>query len=421
MVLAEIFLAAVGIISLLCLRPRKARGMENVTRARKRNESSLSTGGSIKRRRSKRQDSRKDPDIVHNHEWQDYIQTFKKETKTADLKSRIYTALPWRFLSRVWGWIHRQRIPRFLRPLFYRAYVAMTGVRLHEAKNQNLRSYKNLNSFFTREIDLEKFRPMAESEVTDLVSPVDGRVLSVGKITDDSTLVKQVKGIDYSLKALLGPNMKRTNFSRLESVKKRGSLKNKAGDPLTPSDRFNTIGEIEYKNSYLTNPEDNDMFYAVIYLAPGDYHRFHSPTEFKIDSRRHFPGDLFSVNPNVANWLRNLFALNERVILNGSWKHGYFSYTAVGATLVGSMKIYFDEKVKTSKAHKHTRAYRHNGIYFDRKFLRPVSLERGDQIGEFNIGSTVILVFEAPKEFEFGIENGEKVELGQNLFKSESI
>ena len=122
-----------------------------------------------------------------------------------------------------------------------------------------------------------------------IVSPVDGRILSNGRISDneDEKLITQVKGINYSLKALLGP---------IDG---------------NSSQNFSSISDFEYKNLLLRDYENNDLFYSVIYLAPGDYHRFHSPTEFKVQSRRHFPGDLFSVNGKVTSWLKNLFALKE--------------------------------------------------------------------------------------------------------------
>lgn len=85
---------------------------------------------------------------------------------------------------------------------------------------------------------------------------------------------------------------------------------------------------------FLSNP-----FYCVVYLAPGDYHRFHSPCHWTVHTRRHFPGELYSVNPSVTKWFDNLFVLNERVSLLGTWMHGFFSYTAVGATMVGSIKV----------------------------------------------------------------------------------
>lgn len=72
------------------------------------------------------------------------------------------------------------------------------------------------------------------------------------------------------------------------------------------------------------------LYQCVIYLAPGDYHRFHSPTEWKPEVRRHFVGELLSVSPRVAQWLPGLFCLNERVLYMGEWKHGFFSMTAVG-------------------------------------------------------------------------------------------
>jgi phosphatidylserine decarboxylase len=77
--------------------------------------------------------------------------------------------------------------------------------------------------------------------------------------------------------------------------------------------------------------------FCTIYLAPGDYHGFHSPVTWSVERRRHFPGLLLPVSPAVVGLLRGLFAENERVVLFGKWRHGLFTYTAVGATNVGSM------------------------------------------------------------------------------------
>lgn len=267
----------------------------------------------------------------------------------------------------------------------------MTGVNLEEAKNTDLKSYKNLNSFFRREIR-EEVRNIKPLTVTHLVSPVDGTVLSQGRLSVDNDFqITQVKGYDFSLKAFLGPQTEAN---------------------------FTTISNQDFKNSLLLGDSNkNDLFYSVIYLAPGDYHRFHSPTEWKMHHRRHFPGDLFSVNPKIASWLKNLFALNERVCFNGAWQENskYFSYTAVGATLVGSMKIYHDKKIHTSKPYYKTLAHKHKGIYFDKVYEKHVNFKRNDMIGEFNIGSTVVLIFEEDKNFKFNFKNGDKVQLGQNL------
>jgi phosphatidylserine decarboxylase len=86
----------------------------------------------------------------------------------------------------------------------------------------------------------------------------------------------------------------------------------------------------------------NALFFAVVYLAPGDYHRFHSPPAWVVEKRRHFAGELYSVAPYVAKRLHNLFVLNERVALLGRWRYGFFSMVPVGATNVGSVVINFD-------------------------------------------------------------------------------
>ncbi len=75
---------------------------------------------------------------------------------------------------------------------------------------------------------------------------------------------------------------------------------------------------------------DTALYQCIIYLAPGDYHRFHSPTSWKPEIRRHFHGELLSVSPKIAQWVPGLFALNERALYIGKWEHGFFSFTAVG-------------------------------------------------------------------------------------------
>ncbi len=92
----------------------------------------------------------------------------------------------------------------------------------------------------------------------------------------------------------------------------------------------------------------NALFSAVLYLSPGDYHRFHSPGEWTASSRTHFAGQLLPVNPLVARLLPSLFCANERVAVFGQWRHGFFSYTAVGATNVGSIRLAFDPTVRTN-------------------------------------------------------------------------
>lgn len=94
--------------------------------------------------------------------------------------------------------------------------------------------------------------------------------------------------------------------------------------------------------------EGNKMYFCVVYLAPGDYHRFHSPANWVVERRRHFAGELFSVSPYMTKLLKDLFVLNERVALLGRWKYGFFSYIPVGATNVGSIRINFDSDLRTN-------------------------------------------------------------------------
>lgn len=88
--------------------------------------------------------------------------------------------------------------------------------------------------------------------------------------------------------------------------------------------------------------EGNKLCFAVVYLAPGDYHRYHSPTAWVVERRRHFAGELFSVSPWMVGKLADLFVLNERVALLGRWRYGFFSMIPVGATNVGSIRVNFD-------------------------------------------------------------------------------
>lgn len=145
------------------------------------------------------------------------------------------------------------------------------------------------------------------------------------------------------------------------------------------------------------------LYQCVIYLAPGDYHRFHSPSSWQPEFRRHFAGELLSVSPKVAKWLPGLFCLNERVLYIGKWEHGFFSFTAVGATNVGSVSIYIDEQLKTNRwlGLDVGRKLQANAKCYDECLLpKDTTLSKGELLGQFNMGSTIVLIFEAPLNFK---------------------
>ncbi|KAI0932815.1 hypothetical protein AcW1_000169 [Taiwanofungus camphoratus] len=167
----------------------------------------------------------------------------------------------------------------------------------------------------------------------------------------------------------------------------------------------------------IAKPE-NTLFFVVIYLAPGDYHRFHSPAAWVVEKRRHFVGDLFSVSPWMVKRLPNLFVLNERVALLGRWKHGFFGMIPVGATNVGSIKIDFDQALRTNVGSRRSHPI---GTYTEAVYsaaspvLKGQPLTKAEEMGGFCLGSTIVLVFEAPKNFEFAVNAGQKIKVGEKL------
>lgn len=164
-------------------------------------------------------------------------------------------------------------------------------------------------------------------------------------------------------------------------------------------------------SSLLKDPTKNYLYHVGIYLAPGDYHRFHSPSDWSISFRRHFPGELLSVNPSIASWISDLFVLNERVCYFGTYYFGFFSMTAIGATNVGSIIVPFDESLKTNeRVRKQT--------YLDQIFEKTlITKTKGEDFGEFNLGSTIVLIFEAPKDSCLCVEAGQKVKVGQPILR----
>ena len=161
--------------------------------------------------------------------------------------------------------------------------------------------------------------------------------------------------------------------------------------------------------SQLKAKPGHKLYQIIMYLAPGDYHCFHSPANLKIEERRHFPGKLLSVKPSVATWMPKLFAQNERVAYLGNWQknNNFFAFVAVGATNVGSILIEMDPELNTNCLQ--------NGKCCLSKKFEQTNIGKGDYFGEFNLGSTVVLIFEASEDFQFGVKAGDKVQVGIQL------
>ncbi|XP_067911491.1 phosphatidylserine decarboxylase proenzyme, mitochondrial isoform X1 [Heterodontus francisci] len=297
----------------------------------------------------------------------------------------LYKTIPTRLLSRAWGRLNQVELPTWMRKPVYNLYIWTFGVNMKEAAVEDLQHYRNLSEFFRRKLKPQA-RPVCDSHC--VISPSDGKILHFGRVKNCE--VEQVKGVTYSLETFLGPQTWSENL-----------------------EISNNNSETTFQD-HLVTTEGNDLYHCVIYLAPGDYHCFHSPADWRVAHRRHFPGSLMSVNPGVARWIKELFCHNERVVLAGEWTHGFFSLTAVGATNVGSIRIYFDNDL-------HTNSPRYmKGSYNDFSFVTNnnkggVTMRKGEHLGEFNLGSTIVLIFEAPKDFTFNLKPGQKIRFGEAL------
>ncbi|KAF5680943.1 phosphatidylserine decarboxylase [Fusarium bulbicola] len=352
---------------------------------------------------------------------------------------------------------------------------------LDEVAEPDLHVYPNLASFFYRTLK-PGARPLDQDPHT-LICPSDGKVLQFGQIQGND--IEQVKGMTYTIDALLGKNTpapsisgasgtstpatSQGDVSEEESLVKQheefaqvngisyslpdlltgtGKQAPSAKDESMPASP-GTVSEVRAELALgerpwydLISPDNTtSLYYAVIYLAPGDYHRFHSPTNWVVDRRRHFAGELYSVSPYLQRTLPGLFTLNERVVLLGRWRWGFFSYVPVGATNVGSIVINFDKELRTNSLLTDTaadraaeEAARRGEVYHGfaeatyeaaSPVLRGHALRRGEEMGGFQLGSTIVLVFEAPSSktdennrhvgWDWAVQKGQKVKMGQAL------
>ena len=334
---------------------------------------------------------------------------------------------------------------------------------LSEAAESDLHQYKNLASFFFRTLK-PGVRPL-DPKASALLSPADGRVLQFGVIHNGE--VEQVKGMTYSLEALLGTEPPGKSEPEGKHPKANVSTVQVEGeDSVKADEEFATLNGISYslpnlfsgpqsqeqlvpmdastKPKHISESEvradlalgdgsprswfspaskvPTDLYFIVVYLAPGDYHRFHSPVSWVAEKRRHFAGELYSVSPYLQRTLPGLFTLNERVVILGSWRYGFFSMTPVGATNVGSIKIHFDSELRTNSLTTDTAADRAAEKAADRgepysgfaeatygganKSMGGHPLRKGEEMGGFQLGSSIVLVFEAPKGHRKSFDEG---------------
>jgi phosphatidylserine decarboxylase len=223
-----------------------------------------------------------------------------------------------------------------------RRFIARYGVDMGEAAQPDTAAYASFNAFFTRALR-DGARPMAQA---DLVCPVDGAISQFGPIHGDQLF--QAKGHHYTSTALVG------------------------GDAALAA---------RFQNGH----------FATLYLSPRDYHRIHMPCAGELTRMIHVPGELFSVNPTTARGVPGLFARNERVVCVFEGASGPFVLVLVGATIVGSMATTWHGVVNPPRPGE-LREWRYAP--------GQVSLQQGEEMGRFLLGSTVVMLFPAgPLQF----------------------
>jgi len=217
-------------------------------------------------------------------------------------------------------------------------FVNKYGVNMEEAANTDIASYASFNEFFTRPLRGDA-RPLAQA---DFICPVDGAISQFGAIDDHQ--IFQAKGHKFTTAELVGGD------ETLAAHFQHGS-------------------------------------FANLYLSPKDYHRIHMPCDGRLKRMIYVPGKLFSVNPTTARGVPGLFARNERVVCAfESEQFGRFVMTLVGATIVGSMATAWHGVVNPP------RLPRICEWTYDSE---PVVLKKGEEMGRFLLGSTVIMLFQA--------------------------
>lgn len=278
------------------------------------------------------------------------------------LKSWPLAVLPHQLLSRLVRSATRWRASWWKNPLI-RMFIRHFNVDMSEAAAANAEDYADFNSFFTRTL-----KPGARAFPDDqqaITSPVDGRVSQAGDIRAGRLI--QAKGRDYSLAALLGDEQQ---------------------------------SAADFANGK----------FATLYLSPRDYHRIHMPCQGQLLDTTYVPGRLFSVAPHTTRAIPNLFTRNERLVTRFETPAGPMALIMVGAIFVSCMETVWGGLVNPSMGMRlqHTR--------FHPGGSTAVKLDRGEEVGRFNMGSTVILLF-GPDRIDWAsdLQPGSPVRLGQIL------
>jgi len=278
-----------------------------------------------------------------------------------DIYLLFLTVLPKNLISKIFGYFSTWKMPRFVMIPILKAFARAYKINVQEAELE-IWEYESLNQFFTRALRAEA--RIIDSGPMAVVSPTDSKVTSFGDITQ-STII-QAKGIDYSVKELLG---------------------------------------VERYYSSFTNGK-----YITFYLSPQDYHRIHAPFSGQILGYYYEPGKLFPVNELAVLNIRGLFPKNERLITFLQTEYGKIAVIKVGASNVGKIRVTYDSKVVTNTWIRFPKEAEYKNV--------SIMIEKGSELGRFEMGSTVILVFENDSfDFSRDLVLDNKIQLGTVIGK----
>ena len=267
---------------------------------------------------------------------------------------QLLPKLPKKWMSHYFGILAHIKAPHSINQKIIRSFVRYYHVDLSELEKP-IENYKSLGDFFSRRLKAGA-RPIQSS----LIHPCDGTLIESGKIYDQVLI--QAKGKSYKLYDFIPDNPWMENF-------KEGS-------------------------------------FFTYYLAPHNYHRVHSPLGCKVRWSVVIPGELWPVNSWSVKNLKNLYAINERVVTGLESDQGRVILAMVGATNVGSISLAFDPGIETNFPKKKEKVFR--------QYPEARILNVGDDFGVFHLGSTVILLFD--KCWDFSYKREQKVKMGENFF-----
>ena len=269
------------------------------------------------------------------------------------------TAVSPPLLGRLAGWLADRRVPSPILGPAIRAWARVYRADLTEAAKP-VEAFETFNAFFTRALR-DGARPIDDRPGV-VASPTDSRLVSIGVVPGDGR-IEQVKGQTYGIEALLG--------SPEEAEPYRGGL------------------------------------HATLYLSPGMYHRVHAPVDGRIVGWRYVPGRLFPVNPPAVRSVPGLFTRNERVVVFLETDDlGPITVVLVGATNVGRITLGFATLATNSGA----AAVREGPP-------QPLAVRRGEELGAFNLGSTVVLLAADPALGPGDVSPGALVRVGEALWR----